>query len=128
MAIYDGRKTLEITDQDVWSSIECDMSIFMSIVLLRSSNKDWRECPVCGTRNYPRDNSGQFVVDWYVKMLQIDDGVHLSADSWSCDRRLQSEYNINTSTQIVAAHDVDLELRNIRIYKHVGSLTYHNKS
>ena len=128
MAIYNGRQTLEITDQDAWSSIECDMTIFMNIVLLRSSHKDWRECPVCGTRNYPRDNSGKLVVDWYVIMLLNDDTVHLSTDSWSCDRRVQSEDNINTSTQIVGAYKVDLELRNIRIYKHVGPLTYHNKS
>ena len=132
MAIYNGRETLEITDQDAWSSIECDMTIFMNIVLLRSSRKDWRECPVCRTRNYPRDDSGKFVADWYVMMLLTDDAVHLlSADSWNCDRQLQSENNTSIdSTQIVGAciQNLDLELiRNIRIYKHVGFLTCHNK-
>ena len=37
----------------------------MNIVLVRSSYEDWRECPVCGTKNYPRDNSGKFALDWY---------------------------------------------------------------
>ena len=134
LAIYNGRETLEITDQDMWSSIECDMTIFMNTVLLQSSDKDWRECPVCHTWNYPRDNFGKLVVDWYVIMLLIDDAVHLFADdSRSCDRRLQSEDNINTnmdSTQTggIYKKDLGLELiRNIRIYKHVGSLIYHNK-
>ena len=131
LAIYNGRETLEITDQDMWSSIECNMTIFMNIVLLRSSHKDWRECPVCRTRNYPQDSPGKFVVDWYVIMLLIDDAVYLTTDSWRCDRRLQSEDNINSSTHRVQANKEALRLeliRNIRIYKHVGSLIYHNKS
>ena len=132
MTIYNGRETLEITDQDAWSSIECDTTIFMNVVLLGSSDKDWRECPVCRTRYYPRDNSGKFAFDWYVLMLQIDNAVRLSTDSWSCDRRLQSEHNINTSTdstQTAMIYKEDFELiRNMRIYKDVGSLTYHNKS
>ena len=105
----------------------------MNVVLLRSFEKDWRECPVCRTRNYFRDNSGKFVVDWYVMMLLVGDAVHLYADSWSCDRRLQSEDNFNTSidsTQIAGVYGNNLEVElilNIRIYKHVASLTYHNK-
>ena len=73
MAIYNGIETLEITDQDAWSSIERDMTIFMNIVLLRSDYKDWRECPICYTKNYPQDNSGKFALDWYVIILLIDD-------------------------------------------------------
>ena len=129
MAIYNGRETLEITDQNAWSSIECDMTIFMNILLLRSSDNDRRECPACRTRIYPPDNSGKFLVDWYVMILPIDDAVHLSADSRNCDRRLQSEDNINTtinSAQVVQKRDLEL-IRNIRIYKRVGYLTY-NKS
>ena len=71
MAIYNGGETLEITDQDAWSRVECGMTIFMNIVLLRFSDKDWRECPVCRTRSYPRDNSGKLVVDWYVMMFLV---------------------------------------------------------
>ena len=105
----------------------------MNVVLLGSSDKDWRECPVCRTTNYPRDNSGKFAFDWYVLMLQIDDAVYLSTGSWSCDRRLQSEHNINNtstdSAQTITIYKEDFELiRNMRIYKDVGSLTYHNKS
>ena len=66
LAIYDGRETLEIADQDVWSSIECGMTIFMSITLLRSAHKDWRECPVCHLRSRLRDSSEKFIIHWYV--------------------------------------------------------------
>ena len=132
MAICNGRETLEITDQDAWSIIERDMTIFMNIVLLRSSRKDWRECPACRTRNYPRDSSRKIVINWHVMMLLMSTYL-LMINSWSCDRRLQSEDNINASTdntQIVGVYQENLGLeliRNIRIYKHVGSLTYHNK-
>ena len=55
---------------------------------------------------------------------------HLSAGGWNCDRRLQSENHINIiidSTQAVQVYERDLELiRNIRIYRHVGSLTHHS--
>ena len=59
MAIYNGRETLEITDQDAWSSIECGTTIFMNIVLVRLSS--------------PRDNSRKFSLDWYVMMILTDD-------------------------------------------------------
>ena len=73
MGIYNGRETLEITDQDTWSSIERGSTIFMNLVLVRSIYKDWRECPGCHTKHYPRHNSEKFALDWYVTMLQIDD-------------------------------------------------------
>ena len=76
LAIYNGIETLEITDQNVWSSVECGTTIFMNIALVRSNYKDWRECPVCRTTNYPRNNSRKFALDWYVlnlMMLLIDD-------------------------------------------------------
>ena len=129
LAIYNGIETLEITDQNVWSSVECGTTIFMNIALVRSNYKDWRECPVCRTTNYPRNNSRKFALDWYVTMLLVDDAVHSSADSWSCDRRLQSEDNINRSiagTRVVEKRDLEL-IRNIRIYNRVGSLIYCNK-
>ena len=127
LAIYNGRETLEITDQNVWSRIECNMTIFMNIVLLWSSDNNWRRCPACHTSHCPRDNSGKFIVDWYISMLLIDDAVHLSADSWNCDRRLQSGNNINDSlyrAQVVNEKDLEL-ICNIHIYKRVASLTYH---
>ena len=68
-----------------------------------------------------------------IGMLHASDWwcVHLSANSWSCDRWLQSEDNVDTSidsTQMVQVYERDLELiRNIRIYSRVGSLTYRNK-
>ena len=73
LAIYNGTETLEITDQNAWSSVECDTTIFMNIALVRSRYKDWYECPVCHTKNYPRDNSGKFARDWYAMILLIDD-------------------------------------------------------
>ena len=73
LAIYNGIETLEITDRDAWSSVECGTTIFMSIVLVRSKHKDWHECPVCHANNYPRDNSGKLALDWYVMMLQNSD-------------------------------------------------------
>ena len=75
LAVYDGRETLEIANQDVWSSIECGMTIFMNIALIRSSYVDWRKCPVCHTNNYCRDNTGKFALDWYVLILLIDANV-----------------------------------------------------
>ena len=57
-------------------------------------------------------------------------GVHLSADSWNCDRQFQSEDNINTSiysTQAFQERDIEL-ICNIHIYQYVGPLTHHNKS
>ena len=45
----------------------------MNITLVRSNYDDWRRCPVCCVKNYPRDNSGKFALDWYVMMLLIDD-------------------------------------------------------
>ena len=45
----------------------------MNIALVPANYKDWRECPVCQTKNYPRDNSGKFALDWYVMMIVIDD-------------------------------------------------------
>ena len=73
MAIYNGRETLEITDQDAWSSIECGTTIFMNIVLVRSNYEDWHKCPLCYTKNDPQKISGKFALDWYVMMLLIDD-------------------------------------------------------
>ena len=60
MAIYNGIETLEITDQNTWSSIESGTTIFMNIALVQSNYKDWHKCPVCHRKNYPRDNSGKF--------------------------------------------------------------------
>ena len=73
LAIDNGRETLEITGQDAWSSIERGTTIFMNIVLVRPSYKNWCECPICHTRNYLRDDSERFIIDWYVMMLLIDD-------------------------------------------------------
>ena len=53
LAIYNGIETLEITDQNVWSSVECGTTIFMSIILVWSKHKDWHKCPVCHANNYP---------------------------------------------------------------------------
>ena len=66
LAIYNGIETLEIIDQNAWSSVECGTTIFMNIALVQPKYKDWCECPVCRTKNYPRDNSGKFALDWYV--------------------------------------------------------------
>ena len=127
LAINNGRETLEITDQNAWSRIESDMTIFMNIAVVRLPSKDCRQCPVCHARNYPRDNSEKFIIDWYnMMMLLIDDLSTYSADSWNCDRRLQSEYSICNSingTQVAGDYK-DFELiRNIRIYRQVGFLT-----
>ena len=73
LAIYNGIETLEISDQNAWYNVECGTTIFMNITLVRSIYRDWRECPVCYTKNYARDNSGKFALDWYVMMLLIDD-------------------------------------------------------
>ena len=73
LAIYNGIETLEITDQNAWSSLECGTTIFMNIAMVRSRFVDWRKCPVCSTKNYPQDDSGKFALDWYVTMLLIDD-------------------------------------------------------
>ena len=45
----------------------------MNIAMVRPNFVDWRQCPVCYTKNYPRENSGKFALDWYVTMLLIDD-------------------------------------------------------
>ena len=73
LAIYNGVETLEITDQNAWSSVGCGTTIFMSVTWVRSSMADWRICPFCRTKNYPRDNSGKLTLDWYVMMLLIND-------------------------------------------------------
>ena len=72
LGIYNGIETLGITDQNAWSSLECGTTIFMNIAMVRSNYVDWRQCPVCRTKNYPRDNSGKLALDWYVMMLLID--------------------------------------------------------
>ena len=73
LAIYNGIETLEITDQNAWSSLECGTTIFMNIALVRPNYVDWRGCPVCNAKNYPQDDYGKFALDWYVTMLLIDD-------------------------------------------------------
>ena len=73
LAIYNGIESLEITDQNAWSSVECGTTIFMNIAMVRSNYKDWRQCPVCLAKNYPWDNSGKLALDWYVTMLLIND-------------------------------------------------------
>ena len=125
LAIDNGKQTVEITDQNAWSRIECGMTIVMNITVVRMAYKDWRKCPVCRARNYPRDNSEKFTIDWYNMMLLIDD-VHLSVDSSNCHRRLQGDHSIENSingTEVADDYEKDFEfIRNIRIYRRVGSL------
>ena len=63
LAIDNGRETPDIPGQNVWSSIECGMTIFMNVVLVLPAVKDWRQCPICRTRNYLRDGSDEFTID-----------------------------------------------------------------
>ena len=74
LAIDDGRQSLEIANEDVWSSIECGTTVFMSLALLQAGHKArWHECPVCFVKNHLRNSSENFITDWYAVILPIAD-------------------------------------------------------
>ena len=103
----------------------------MNIAMVRSNYVDWRQCPVCRTKNYPRDNSGKLALDWYVMMLLIDNvSTYLliaGIVTGDCKVKIISIVLAFTA-QTLQVYQRDLELiRNIRIYRRVGSLTHHNK-
>ena len=78
LAIDNGRETLEITDQNAWSSIECGTTIFMNIVLVRGPYGDWDKCPICDTKNYFHDYSAKFTIYWCVIIfLVIDTSIYI---------------------------------------------------
>ena len=66
-------------------------------------------------------------------MLLVGDAVHLMLIAGVVTDDCKVKDNFNTSidsTQIAGVYGNNLEVElilNIRIYKHVGSLTYHNK-